>query len=228
MSFNWPTLIPIVLGFIPGLVWLVFFLQEDYRCPEPKRLIFSTFLWGGLITLYVLPLQIIAKNLLQIINLSEAHPLTIFFLAGIEELLKFAVVYLWLSRRKDFDEPIDAMIYMISAALGFATVENVAVAIRAENSFEVLTLRFIGANLLHSLASGIVGYYWAKGIRQGLLRKYLPIGLFVATFIHAIFNFSMLQWGPGVRVLAFLVIMAFFVLNDFEDLKGKRVNFITA
>jgi len=152
-------------------------------------------------------------------GIGELHPLFLTWLAGIEEVLKFAIVFLWVNRRKDFDEPIDAMIYMIVAALGFAAVENVATALRAANSFELLAMRFIGATLLHSLASGLVGYYWAKGIVQGRIWQSVLIGFFWATALHAIFNYLMLNFGPGIKVTSFLIFLAFFVLADFESLK---------
>ncbi len=217
------TLILLFFGFIPSFVWLLFFLQEDSRHPEPKGLILSTFLWGGMITFYVFPLQLFAKNLLDMFSLDEFSFITLTTLAGIEEIMKFAIVYIWISRRKDFDEPIDAMIYMIIAALGFATVENIATALKAPNSFELLTLRFIGANLLHSLASGFVGYFWAKGIYSGNLRNLLIAGLFWAILIHGTFNYLMIIWGPGIRVASFLIFMAFLLLNDFEVLKKPKV-----
>lgn len=216
------TFILLLLGFIPGLIWLLFFLQEDSQHPEPKRLIISTFLWGGIITFYVFPIQLIVKSLLEMISVGEYNFLTLTALAGVEEILKFVIVYLWMSRRKEFDEPIDAMIYMIVAALGFATVENIATAIKAHNSFELLTLRFIGANLLHSLSSGLLGYFWAKGILINNLRKYIIKGLLWATLLHGTFNFLMIQWGPGIRIASFLIFLAFLVLNDFELLKKRK------
>lgn len=209
----------VLLGLIPSVVWLLFFLQEDRRRPEPKGLLLSTFFWGAAVTFYVLPIQIILRNLLVAAGLGELHPIFLFWLAGVEEVLKFAIVFLWVNRRKDFDEPIDAMIYMIVASLGFAAVENVATALRAPNSFELLTMRFIGATLLHGLASGLVGYYWAKGIVRGRIWQSILIGILLATILHSIFNYLMLNFGPGIKVTSFLIFLAFFVLADFEKLK---------
>lgn len=212
-----------MLGFFPGIIWLFFFLQEDARRPEPKRLIISTFLLGGAVTFLVLPLQIFVKHVLLAGGVPDANPFHLFLLAALEELLKFAVVFFWAVRRKEFDEPIDAMVYMVVAALGFATVENIATAIRAVNGMELLTLRFIGATLLHSLSSGIVGYYWARGIIACKQMQYLVIGLVFAITFHTIFNYLMIVWGPGVKVTGLLVLLGFFVLYDFETLKKPSV-----
>lgn len=212
-----------ILGFVPGIIWLFFFLQEDAHRPEPKRLIISTFFLGGLVTFLVLPLQILAKYALLAGGVSDVNLFYIFSLAALEELLKFAVVFFWVLRRKEFDEPIDAMVYMVVAALGFATIENIATALRATNGIELLTLRFIGATLLHSLSSGIVGYYWARGIIACKQAQYVALGLFFGIVFHTIFNYLMIVWGPGVRVTGLLILLGLFVLYDFERLKKPDI-----
>ncbi len=208
-----------MLGFLPGIIWLFFFLQEDAKRAEPKRLIISTFLWGGVVTFIVLPLQIAAKHFLLAGGIVDGNTFHIFALATLEEILKFIAVYVWIRNRKEFDEPIDAMVYMVVAALGFATVENIATVLRATNGAELLTLRFMGATLLHALSSGIVGYYWARGIVKCNVAKYVAIGLLAASVFHAAFNYLMVLWGPSVRVTGILVLLAFVVLRDFEELK---------
>ncbi len=218
-----PSLFYGALGFLPGLAWLFFFLQEDTKRAEPKGLIVSTFLLGGLVTFLVLPFQVLGKSLLLAGGIAGGNPFHLFILAGIEEVFKWAVVYIWISRRKEFDEPIDAMVYMVIAALGFASVENVATVLRASNGVSLLTLRFIGATLLHCLASGIVGYYWARGIIACRRGAYLAFGLVAATVFHTIFNYLMVIWGPGMRVTSLLVLLAFVILRDFEELKRPGV-----
>lgn len=208
-----------LLGFVPGLAWLFFFLREDARRPEPKGLVISTFALGGLVTFLVLPLQIVTKRMLLAGGVPDANIWHLTALAVLEELLKFGVVYLWISRRKEFDEPIDAMMYMIVAALGFATVENIATVLRSTSGIQLLTLRFVGATLLHCLASGIVGYAWAKGIVRCKEWTYLVWGLALASAFHGIFNYLMIVWGPSGKVTGLLILLAFFVLRDFEDLK---------
>jgi RsiW-degrading membrane proteinase PrsW (M82 family) len=212
-----------MLGFLPGIIWLFFFLQEDSKRAEPKRLIASMFLWGGLATFIVLPLQIAAKYFLLAGDIAGGNWMHVTALATIEEILKFAVVYFWIYGRKEFDEPIDAMVYMVVAALGFATVENIATVLRATSAPELLTLRFIGATLLHSLASGIVGYYWSRGIVRCKVWQYVVGGLVAASAFHAIFNYLMVAWGPSLRVTGLLILLAFMVLRDFEELKKPSV-----
>jgi len=112
------------------------------------------------------------------------------------------------------------MIYMITAALGFAAVENIAAAYN--NSLPVIlettTLRFFGATLLHTLCSGLVGYYWAKSILSDSKNK-LIFGLSLAALLHAIFNYLIIKYEPVIVPTIFLIIFALFILHDFEKLK---------
>ncbi len=214
------TWLAIILGLIPAFVWLVFFLQEDRQKPEPKRIIISTFIWGGLAAFVALQLQVQVSYLAEWLNIKDFSPPLIFALAGVEELIKFLVVYLWVSSRKEFDEPIDAMIYMIIAALGFATVENIASVAQSINGFELIVLRFLGATLLHSLSSALVGFYWAISIARGSgTAKAIITGLLLATLLHSVFNGLVLIYGPAFQTTLFLAFIAFFILNDFEKIK---------
>lgn len=214
----------VLLGLLPALIWMAFFLQEDRRKPEPKGLIISTFLWGGLITFVTLQVQIVLQDVLVMIGVVPYTTFSIFWMAGVEEVLKFSVVLLWVRRRRSFDEPIDAMIYMIVAALGFATVENIASLSTSINGFELITLRFMGATLLHALSSALLGFYWAISMVRGRDGFFtLATGWFLATLLHGIFNWLTLLYGPTLFVTLFLVFAGFFILNDFEKLKKPAI-----
>lgn len=219
-----------VVAILPALIWLIFFLRED-RHPEPKKLIFYTFLAGGLISFPVLATQILFQSLVQ--DFLKNPLVLIIGLALIEEVFKFTAAYWVVSKKPAFDEPIDAMIYMIAAALGFATVENIFIigngfnlinATSLGDAINVLSLRFIGATLLHTLTAGLIGYYWAKGKLENKLRQKIIFGLAIATLVHAVFNYLILKFQESNLLYPslFLVVAAFFILNDFEKLKTAK------
>ncbi len=227
------TYLAILLGILPGLIWIFFYLQEDPH-PEPKRLILITFIVGGLMALPVLILQILAQDALSFFNIERNGIIMIAVLALIEEIFKFAAAFWITNKNSNFDEPIDAMIYIITAALGFATVENILImgnifsgasafslAASLNTAFNAIALRFIGATLLHALASGMLGYYWAVGIIRKSLLKYLGCGLMLAVLIHSVFNYLIIKF-QSVNFLIpslFLILGAIFVLVDFEKLR---------
>src|SRR3989344_6456087 len=177
---------------LPSLAWLVFFLKEDLH-PEPKRLLFLTFAAGALSTIPALVFQIFFESTPLASALGPLFALVV--LALIEEVSKFGAAYFAIAKDENFDEPVDAMIYMIPAALGFAAIENLfiaastfgaATAASISATSQILLLRFFGATLLHVLASGLLGFYWAK-------RK-ISTGLTVATVTHGIFNYLILSF----------------------------------
>jgi RsiW-degrading membrane proteinase PrsW (M82 family) len=205
----------------------VIFLHEDLH-PEPRHLILYVFSIGILITIPVLGSQIAFQ---KISNLSpDGSLLFIIGIVVIEEVFKFCAGYFAVWKKTDFDEPMDAMIYLIVAALGFATVENLfTVATQMFGSYvaptsivvDTLALRFIGATLLHTLTAGIVGYYWAIGIMKKEAVRYVVMGLVLAVIVHTAFNYLMYLY-QDINVLyptIFLVGVAFFVIEDFQKIK---------
>lgn len=229
-------LLIIILGFLPGLAWLVFFLQEDSAHPEPKRLIIYTFLIAGLITIPALASEFLFEDLIMNFNWQNKATVIFFGLAAIEEFFKFAAVYLFIRRNREFNEPLDAMVYMITGALGFATVENIAVlgnlfnnapfGFFLETSIKTVSLRFIGATLLHALASAIIGYYWAVGLMTKKEKMHIWGGLIIAVLIHAAFNLLILRFENTSLFYPslFLLIIAFFIFADFEKIKKREEN----
>jgi len=220
----------IILGLLPSFAWLFFFLKEDIH-PEPKKMITLVFIAGIFSTFFALALQFALRSIL---NSAQISNYTIFAFLGfgfIEEALKFSAAYLIIRKKMCFDEPIDAMIYMITVALGFAMLENIAVLsnIKAlSDAFNVITLRFVGATLLHALSSAIVGYYWAKAVvlgppcHLGGTRPKLLVfqGIILATLLHATFNYLILiSKEIIIYPTIFLIIAALFVFWDFELIK---------
>ena len=221
-------ILTLLFACIPSIVWLLFFLREDTR-PEPKRLILYTFGAGAFVSLFVLVVQYIFQQ--SVLELGGNILFLILGLALVEEFFKFIAAHWAVENDKAFNEPVDAMIYMIVAALGFATVENLFVlgnsfSVISLASFSVVTttllLRFIGATLLHSISSALVGFYWARGKLLQKKKVYVFIGIVFATVIHGIFNY-LIEYFQDKNLLVypsiFLLIILFFIFMDFEKLK---------
>jgi RsiW-degrading membrane proteinase PrsW (M82 family) len=224
----------ILIGILPGFAWLLFYLKEDLH-PEPKRLIFIAFIFGILSGLVALVMQKILSDSFEIQNWSRYSILGIVIFALVEELCKFWAAYAVIKKSKFFDEPIDAVIYMVTASLGFATLENIGVAAgffsmnvpeaSFGDIFGAISIRFIGATLLHTLASGILGYYWAISIREFNRKIFILWGVLLATIIHAIFNILVIETHTETLfyTIIFIITVGFFALHDFEKLKGKSL-----
>lgn len=213
-------------GLLPSLVWLYFWLREDARCPEPRGLIVMTFVAGMLGVPLVLPFE---QGALAAFSSSAA---VIVAWATAEEVAKYAIaaaVVLW---RKAVDESLDYVIYMITAALGFAALENalflfnpllgggVAIGFATEN------MRFVGATLLHVVASGAIGFAMAFSYRKPRLVRtaYSALGLILAIALHAGFNFLIMQANGAFTLTAFFLVWtgAVIAFALFEVLKYLR------
>ncbi len=216
---------------LPIALWLIFFLWQDIKKPEPLRWIGILFLLGMAITPFVWFLENYFISLLQI-DINSALPFLVsafiyLGVAGIEELAKFFSATLFLKKNKYFDEAIDAMIYLIVIALGFAIVENILIFYQEISSgehflatFQIITLRFVGANLLHALSSGLIGFFWALKLVTGK-KKYLGIGLTLGILLHWVFNIAIINLGGNAVFLISLILflVCIVILWAFDVLK---------
>ena len=218
-------------GILPIALWLIFFLWQDIKKPEPLKWIGILFLLGMAITPFVWFIENYFINLLHV-EINDTLPFfisTFIYLgvAGIEELAKFFSAVLFLKKNKYFDEAIDAMIYLIVLALGFAVVENILIFYQGISSgehflatFQVTTLRFIGANLLHALSCGLIGFFWALKLVTGK-KRYLGIGLTLGILLHWAFNIAIINLGGDAVFLISLILflVGIVVLWAFDVLK---------
>lgn len=200
-------LLAVVGGILPALLWLVFWLMEDRCDPEPKRYIFFCFLGGMVAVPLVLPLEQAANRYLSGLELLLAW-------ATLEELFKFGAAYLVALRFRVFDEPLDGVIYLVTAALGFSALENAFFLLTPAGDGDLLRtlitgdLRFIGASLLHTLASATVGVALALSFyKSARVRRLAAVcGVVLAIALHTLFNFFILQSGSGSTFMVFLAI----------------------
>lgn len=218
----------IILGVAPSLIWLVFYLRKDAN-PEPKTMVFKIFLGGALMGPIAVFLQMAIMGVFgKILNLpyffaalslaNKSFFFNIFLIAPLtEEFLKYLVVKYRVLKNPSFDEPLDAMLYLIISALGFAAVENLLYILLAENLTMQLAVnqtvtRFLSAILLHTLSSGILGYFLAKSMINFKNRKKLFLqGFILAIAIHSAYNY--LAWLLSSNSHTAAPLLAIFLLS---------------
>ena len=201
----------VILAFVPSLVWLIFFCRQD-KHPEPKRVIMRIFLWGVLIAIPIVVIEgLLGEFVSPLFNTSMLWMYQFLGIALVEEVGKYGVVRFKALTLPAFDEPQDAIIYMITAALGFAAIENMAYALSIHEqglgaSLYAIGGRFLTANLLHIIASGFVGYAIARTYFSTKHKKYLIFyGLVVATLLHGLYNHFIIQ-DRTTQILALPVV----------------------
>lgn len=199
-------LISFLGGISPALIWLWFWLKEDSLHPEPKKLLALAFFSGMIAMLAVLPFQKIVYGYFK------GNDLILFSLCAIiEEVLKFLVAYFTVLKRKEDNEPLDPLIYMITVAIGFAALENsfflLSHLFQGDMAGGIITsgLRFIGATLLHIVSSATIGVSMSLSFYKNKVKKsiYLAYGLLLAIILHTFFNLLIIK-SNGNSILTIL------------------------
>lgn len=191
-------------GILPSLIWLWFWVREDIH-PEPRWLIIITFLGGFLAVIA----SIFAERYIAGFQLETSLQYTLW--AGVEEVFKFLAIAV-IALNSDFnDEPIDAMIYCVVGALGFAALENAFFLFQPimggaiAESIITGNMRFIGATLVHLVSSASVGFALGYVFYKGYFAKIIAtiIGLVTAITLHSAFNLSIINGTTSDTLKAF-------------------------
>jgi RsiW-degrading membrane proteinase PrsW (M82 family)/TPR repeat protein len=213
------------LAFAPGVFWLWIVARKDKHEPEPVKYIVAMFCWGmlsgvaagllnsGLIwTIAVLDIPMVSGPIL-VAPLTEESIKLAFLLIALRSFKGFA---------REFDEPMDGIVYAACVALGFASFEN-AIYLGQAYAEGVLARTAIARAMLsvpgHLLDSSIWGY--ALGMvmfsdRTGI-RRVGPVlvGLAIAMVFHGGFNLlASLVSEITALVLGLLVVAYWFVFHQ--------------
>lgn len=215
-------------GVLPSILWLWFWLREDKKNPEPTYAIVIAFFAGVLAVFISIALEKGAQSLIKSLALPFAGVIIMASWAFIEEISKYLMAWISSLKKPYNDEPIDSLVYMITVALGFAAAENTLFLLdplTQNQLFEsILTgnMRFLGATLLHILASSIVGAGLAISFKRSakIRRIALLSSLFFAFLVHFGFNYSISELKIGfISVFAYIWIALIALLILFEKIK---------
>jgi len=197
-----------LVSYIPGLFWVWFFYRKDRLEKEPKLLVLKVFLFG---VLAVFPAGLIESLFSHTLfspetGLFELFLSSVFITGLVEEFAKYGAVRLTVYDNEEFNEVMDGIIYMVSAALGFAATENLFYTLAF--GVQVGIIRAFITPLAHACFSGIMGYYIGRAKFSS--KKYEIIftvkGLLFAVLLHGLYNFFLLgellsPFAVGLMVL---------------------------
>lgn len=236
----------------------MYYLRKDVH-PEPSSMVLKVFLWGILIAPLAAGSEIVLAYLGKNWGIFEPTNGILWNFVGIafvEEYAKYQVVKWKVIKNKAFDEPVDAMVYLVIAALGFAALENILILVgplitnylarfspditpvigfEISDVVQLITIRFWGATLLHTLSSAVLGFFLALSFYHRGRFKYgiFPVGIILATLLHGFFNYFILQieafspasspptWTYLLILILLLGLSAFTVDKLFRILKSK-------
>lgn len=147
----------------------------------------------------------------------------------VEEGLKFFIFYKFVCNSKEYDEPMDAIVYAVCISLGFATLENITYVYNsgASAAMYVAILRgltAVPAHALFGLTMGLmfINYSFIKKSNHNLLMCFIYPAL-----MHGVYNFL------GVHTNVFIVIIILIItwriqlskFRNFKELQQIQKNY---
>jgi RsiW-degrading membrane proteinase PrsW (M82 family) len=205
--------VPILLS----IAWLAFVRRFDRAHPEPMWLIAVTFLLGGLATVPAGFAELFLSNLTpwldpRVITFGgqlSALPLAIIVFTVVVGLVEETSKLLGASfavRRREFDEPIDGIVYGIVSSLGFAAAENINYFAMTRLAAPIVIARCFMSVPAHMFFGAIWGY--ALGARLVEKRSRVLLFLGLAALGHGLFDALLSTDGGAIFAVFLNVVLA--------------------
>jgi len=129
------------------------------------------------------------------------------------------MVRLIVFRSREFTQVTDGIIYAACVALGFAFMENIDYFYRGyymggwRGFTGTIIARFLVATILHTLSSGVMGFYLGKAKLFPQKEGHLIIkGLILAMIVHGLYNFlATIGWAYYALVLVLILMFVLFM-----------------
>ncbi|MFO1349712.1 MAG: PrsW family glutamic-type intramembrane protease [Gammaproteobacteria bacterium] len=186
------TLILALAAVVPALL-VMWYVHARDAYPEPPRVVWTTFVLGALSIAPALVLEWLAAWLLHGVHGAWAHGLAEAFIgaAAPEDLMKFCVLYFYVLRHHEFNEPMDGLVYGVAASMGFALVENCLYVY--QYGMGTAIARALTAIPSHGAHGIIMGYFLALAhFRPSRRRGFLISALLLPMVFHTFYDFPVM------------------------------------
>lgn len=193
---------------VPCLLLLWYVYARDQR-PEPRGLLLKVFLLGaacgGVLMLYAMP-AIEARVSPWATGLWGAALVKAFLSTALPEaLLLFLLLrgYAW--RQPAFDEPLDGVVYGVTASLGLVTMENIFYVTQNGTRGEVLSAIMIMP--AHAFTGAVLGAFVGRAFKAHPSQRFGPqvAGLAWVVLLHGAYS-TFINRGSDYFLLAFVVL----------------------
>ena len=182
---------------LPTLALLLFFMYSD-KFKEPKKTVLSTFVLGIFI---VAPLEVFHYGTEMIIGEPiEYNPFfkAFFAAAFLEELFKFCVLFFFCTKFTEFNEPMDGIVYGLTASLGFAFWENLQYIYMPDReiseSLQVAWSRAFTAVPSHAFDGVIMGFFIGRHyFRDYKTNTNLILALLIPVTLHGFYDWVLME-----------------------------------
>ena len=214
----------LLLTILPSILIISYFVYSD-KFKEPRGEIIKIFIYGILITIpaYFLNTYL---NAFWYANFQVSQEIISSFLtaAPVEEGLKLSILYFYVYKMKDFNEPIDGIVYGVTVSLGFATLENIYYVYLLADYFDTTSMalaiaRSFSAVPAHAVFGVFMGYFFMKYsfIKKG---DNLLFAFLIPFVLHGCYN---LFTASNFFISLLLILISWIVaLKLFSRLKNTQ------
>ena len=224
----------LIVPMIPGVIWLWIIYRTDWYEPEPKRLVLATFGLGIIAIGPAFGAERLAGMIYPFLHYIEQAALTgvaapwpmaigCFLVIGpAEELAKFLAVRLFVYRNKEFNEPLDGIIYAAAAALGFASLENVLYVIdwhTGHVQWGALGIRSLLALPGHVIFATTWGYALGRQKFDASYRVWPMVIL--AALLHGLYDFLLMYRPTQPLILLYMSLMVPIIVRQIRLLRAE-------
>ena len=181
------------LALIPGILILIYVYGKDKVEKEPKGLIIKLVILGA-----VSAIVAAFAEAFEAAMLPQYEPGTLeyalinaFAMAAFcEEIVKYLALRIGSWRSKAFNYRFDGIVYGVSAAVGFALLENVMYV--SQYGLQTALVRAVMAVPLHSFCGLYMGVFYSYSKKAAILGQnkagYTLLALIVPMIIHGIYD----------------------------------------
>lgn len=207
--------------FLLSVVWALFFYLQDRREPEPLLHITISFIAGmAAASLVAIPLLNIIFQVQQWIYSSLFLFIlgSLFITAFMVNFLFYIVIRYGFYPLKEFDEPVDGMVYGAIIGVGFALVKSLHY-LYSQPEFTLFTIAYIATTniLIYSGIGSIIGYaignakFKRKNI-EGASFIGVIVGMIVLGTYHLLSEYIFLSGSSHAFWLSFFLTMVYALL----------------
>jgi len=189
------------LSVLPSIAIISFIYNRKYKGQKPLRFLFKLFIYGCLVTIPIVLVEVFATGYLFLNASHENMPdlvylffETFFCVALTEEGFKYLVFFTQIKKSPIYNGIYDSIIYSVLVSLGFATVENMLYI--SDLGVKTAVIRAVTAVPCHAILGVTMGYYmglsmFAKSKTKKVL--YASLSLVVPVLLHGVYNFLVLS-----------------------------------